>query len=70
MPRPPASASFPEIKVPALLTFLALIAGFVVGNLFQGVAGFAPVLAAAEELGSLWLKLLQLTILPLHGESR
>jgi Na+/H+-dicarboxylate symporter len=57
--------AFPEIKVPALLTFLALIVGFLVGTAFQGVAGFAPVLAAAEELGSLWLKLLQLTILPL-----
>jgi Na+/H+-dicarboxylate symporter len=60
-----ASSNFPEIKVPALLTFLALIVGFVVGNLFQGVAGFAPALAAAEEVGGLWLKLLQLTILPL-----
>jgi len=60
-----ASSNFPEIKVPALLTFLALIVGFVIGNLFQGVAGFAPILAAAEEVGGLWLKLLQLTILPL-----
>ena len=65
MQPPTASSNFPAIRVPALLTFLALIVGFVVGNLFQGVAGFAPVLAAAEEIGSLWLKLLQLTILPL-----
>jgi len=65
MQPPTASSNFPEIKVPALLTFLALIVGFVIGNLFQGVAGFAPILAAAEEVGGLWLKLLQLTILPL-----
>ena len=65
MQPPTASSNFPEIKVPALLTFLALLFGFLVGTAFQGVAGFAPVLAAAEEIGSLWLKLLQLTILPL-----
>ncbi len=59
------SSSFPEIRVPALLTFLALLLGFAVGTGFQGDAGFAPVQAVAEEVGSLWLKLLQLTILPL-----
>ena len=63
MQPPTASSNFPEIKVPALLTFLALLFGFLVGTVFQGVAGFAPVLAAAEEIGSLWLKLLQLTLL-------
>ena len=65
MQPPTASSNFPEIRVPALLTFLALLFGFLVGTAFQGVAGFAPVLAAAEQVGSLWLKLLQLTILPL-----
>ena len=59
------SSSFPEIRVPALLTFLALLLGFAVGTAFQGDAGFAPMQAVAEEVGSLWLKLLQLTILPL-----
>jgi len=59
------SSGFPEIRVPALLTFLALLLGFVIGTLFRGQAGFAPVEAVAGELGSLWLKLLQLTILPL-----
>ena len=59
------SSGFPEIKVPALLTFLALILGFVIGTAFRGQTGFAPVQGVAEELGSLWLKLLQLTILPL-----
>jgi len=60
-----SASGFPEIKVPALLTFLALILGFVIGTAFRGQAGFAPVQAVAGELGSLWLKLLQLTILPL-----
>ncbi len=60
-----SASGFPEIKVPALLTFLALILGFVIGTVFRGQAGFAPVEAVAGELGSLWLKLLQLTILPL-----
>ena len=59
------SSGFPEIRVPALLTFLALILGFVIGTAFRGQAGFAPVQGIAEEVGSLWLKLLQLTILPL-----
>ncbi len=60
-----AASGFPEIRVPALLTFLALILGFVIGTAFRGQAGFAPVQGFAEEVGSLWLKLLQLTILPL-----
>lgn len=60
-----SASGFPEIKVPALLTFLALLLGFVIGTVFRGQAGFAPIEAAAGELGSLWLKLLQLTILPL-----
>lgn len=59
------SSAFPEIRVPALLTFLALLLGFVIGTAFSGQAGFAPIQGVAEELGGLWLKLLQLTILPL-----
>ncbi len=59
------SSGFPEIRVPALLTFLALLLGFVIGTMFRGHAGFAAIAALAGELGSLWLKLLQLTILPL-----
>lgn len=59
------SSAFPEIRVPALLTFLALLLGFVIGTAFSGQAGFAPIQDVAEELGGLWLKLLQLTILPL-----
>ncbi len=35
MQPPTASSNFPEIKVPALLTFLALLFGFLVGTAFQ-----------------------------------
>jgi len=59
------SSGFPEIKVPALLTFLALLLGFAIGTIFRGTAGFAPIESLAAEVGSLWLKMLQLTILPL-----
>jgi len=59
------SSGFPEIRVPALLTFLALLLGFVIGSAFRGEAGFAPIESLAGEVGSLWLKMLQLTILPL-----
>lgn len=60
-----SGSKFPEIRVPALLTFLALVLGFAIGTAFRGNAGFVPVQEFAEEVGSLWLKLLQLTILPL-----
>lgn len=65
MQQPAGSSAFPEIRVPALLTFLALLLGFAIGTLFSGQAGFAPIEVAAGEVGGLWLKLLQLTILPL-----
>ena len=45
------SSAFPEIRVPALLTFLALLLGFVIGTAFSGQAGFAPIQDVAEELG-------------------
>lgn len=59
------SSSFPEIRVPALLTFMALVLGFVVGSVFRGAAGFDLIGEAAADVGALWLKALQLTILPL-----
>jgi Na+/H+-dicarboxylate symporter len=59
------AAAFPEIKVPAALTFAGLVLGFALGIGFRGSEGFAPVLAVAQEAGALWLKALQLTILPL-----
>lgn len=59
------SSSFPEIRVPAALTFAGLVLGFAAGILLRGSDGLAPVLAIAEPAGALWLRALQLTILPL-----
>ncbi|MEQ1639317.1 MAG: cation:dicarboxylase symporter family transporter [Novosphingobium sp.] len=59
------ATGFPEIKVPALWTFAALVLGFVAAILLKGSPALAPLLALAEPMGSLWLKALQLTILPL-----
>ena len=56
---------FPEIRVPALWTFIALIAGLLVGLLLRGSAAETSVLAVARPLGALWLRALQMTILPL-----
>ena len=59
------SGSFPEIRVPAALTFAALLTGFAAGILLRGQAALAPLLAVAEPAGTLWLRALQTTILPL-----
>ncbi|WP_374527163.1 dicarboxylate/amino acid:cation symporter [Novosphingobium sp.] len=59
------AGTFPEIRVPAALTFAALLVGFAVGIALRGSALLDPVLAVAEPAGSLWLRALQLTILPL-----
>lgn len=60
-----AASHFPEIKVPAGLTFGALVLGFAFGIGLRGSAALDPILAVAEPAGALWLKALQLTILPL-----
>ncbi|MFM5922802.1 MAG: dicarboxylate/amino acid:cation symporter [Novosphingobium sp.] len=60
-----AAAAFPEIRVPAMLTFMALIAGFLFAILLKGMPHLNSLLAVAEPMGSLWLRALQLTILPL-----
>lgn len=60
-----ASSPFPEIRVPALLTFAGLVLGLLGGILLGGSASLAPFMAAAKEAGRLWLSALQLTILPL-----
>ena len=59
------AAKFPEIKVPAALTFAGLVLGFAAGLMLQGTALLDSVLAFAEPAGKLWLRALQLTILPL-----
>ena len=65
MAKQQAASGFPEIKVPAALTFAALIVGFVIGTLLRGTPLEVPVLAVAGPAGTLWLRALQLTILPL-----
>ena len=60
-----AASGFPEIRVPAALTFAALVLGFIAGTLLRGSSVEASVLAVAQPAGTLWLRALQLTILPL-----
>ncbi len=65
MESPQAASGFPEIRVPAALTFAALVLGFSAGTLLRGTSIEAAVLAVAQPAGTLWLRALQLTILPL-----
>ncbi len=60
-----AASGFLEIKVPAALTFAGLVLGFVTGMVLQGTDLLAPVLKYGSLAGTLWLRALQLTILPL-----
>ena len=64
-----ASLTLPEIRVPAALTLGGLAAGLALGLVLSGVEGLRPVLAAmvavAGPVGALWLKALQMTILPM-----
>ena len=55
-----AASGFPEIKVPAALTFAALALGFAVGIVLKGSPTLDPVLAVAEPMGSLWLRVRRL----------
>ena len=65
MDTPQSATGFPEIRVPAALTFAALVAGFTIGSLLRGTDALGPLLSVAEPAGHLWLRALQLTILPL-----
>lgn len=57
--------ALPSIRVPARLTFAALAAGLVAGLLISAGPAQEPVLAVAGPVGSLWLRGLQMTIVPL-----
>lgn len=57
--------AMPEIRVPALLTFAALAAGLVAGLLLRGSGVEAAVVQGAKPVGMLWLRALQMTIVPL-----
>lgn len=60
-----SAGGFPEIRVPAALTFAGLVLGFAAGILLRNGPVIAPLLAIAEPAGTLWLRALQTTILPL-----
>ncbi|MCB2078280.1 MAG: cation:dicarboxylase symporter family transporter [Novosphingobium sp.] len=60
-----AAARLPEIRVPTVLTFAGLVAGLAIGLLLAGTAFLDAMLAVAGPVGSLWLRALQMTILPL-----
>jgi len=59
------AATMPDIRVPARATFAALVAGLIAGLMIAGSGAEAPVLAIAGPVGALWLRALQMTIVPL-----
>ena len=62
---PMSEMSLPEIRVPAAATFVGLVAGLVMGVVVPGVPGWAGLPGWLAPVGALWLKGLQMTILPL-----
>ncbi|MFC4254345.1 cation:dicarboxylase symporter family transporter [Altererythrobacter xixiisoli] len=59
------SASPPLITLPAGWTFAALAAGLALGWLLAGTTVIDPVLSVTRPIGNLWLRALQMTIIPL-----
>ena len=57
--------ALPEIRVPATATFVALVLGLGAGWGLAETRALPAVLAVAGPVGALWLKGLQMTILPL-----
>src|SRR6187401_2238526 len=53
------------LNLPTGWTFAALAAGLALGWLLAGGRAIAPVVAVAEPVGTLWLRALQMTIIPL-----
>ena len=68
---PPPSASLdlaamiPDVKVPAGLTLGALVGGLALGLVLAGRAEAGGVVALTGPVGALWLRALQMTIIPL-----
>jgi Na+/H+-dicarboxylate symporter len=65
MPGSAPIVTLPPINLPVGATFAALAAGLALGWLIGGTAAQAPVLAIAGPVGTLWLRALQMTIIPL-----
>ncbi len=57
--------SLPDVRVPAAWTFAGLAAGLTAGLALAGSAVLDVALSVAQPLGALWLRALQMTILPL-----
>lgn len=62
---PGAAMALPDIHVPAAWTLAALVAGLALGLAAGHVGGLGGLVAAAGPVGTLWLRGLQMTILPL-----
>lgn len=60
-----AGDTFTPLKLPAGWTFAGLALGLAFGWLLRGGAAITPLLSVAEPIGNLWLRGLQMTIIPL-----
>jgi Na+/H+-dicarboxylate symporter len=60
-----AQDGLPPLIMPARQTFAALVAGLALGWFLSESALSAPVLTVARPVGSIWLRALQMTIIPL-----
>lgn len=60
-----AATAPPQIRLPVRLTFAALLAGLTLGWMLSDSAAAEPVQAIAGPVGTLWLRGLQMTIVPL-----
>jgi hypothetical protein len=54
-----------QVRMPAGWTFAALVAGLALGWVLADGALAEPVLAVAQPVGTVWLRALQMTIVPL-----
>lgn len=57
--------ALPDVRVPAAWTLGGLAAGLALGIALAGTTAAGPVLELAQPLGRLWLRALQMTIVPL-----
>lgn len=53
------------IRLPVALTFAGLVAGLLLGWLLSGSTAIEAILPVTEPVGTLWLRALQMTIIPL-----
>jgi Na+/H+-dicarboxylate symporter len=60
-----AAGQLVSVRIPAGWTLAGLLAGLVVGLVLAGGPAIEPVLAVAQPIGTLWLRALQMTIIPL-----